>query len=430
MQSISVAVIVSSVSLAAQTNLVPNPGFESLLQIPCNCQQEGDMERNVVAWHQGAQSTADILTLDADSSCYAHPTSKKGYRHGYELPHSGKAMAMIMTTANEYNWREYVGTTLTQPLQAGKRYYAEAYVSLAEGSGLASNNIGFLFGTGNYAERDGYMITADPQVNWQQVITNVNGWTKISGYFVATEAYTTVMIGNFLPREQTTFKCTPVITGNISRSPNLCAYYIDDILIRPAGDLMVTGDSVVNVGAIASLVAKGGQSYTWVDTRQPNSVLGTSPELKIAVTKRTTFRVTSGDDALEITVNVRKTTLAYAETLRGRKVRKGRTVVVHHEEITVSVHDKNDVDGDSVTIYYGDSLVAEHVALTKKKQSFTIKVDKNSPKQLILYAENLGSVPPNTAALTIKDGKESTDIVLGSDYKFCDSVMLMYKEED
>jgi hypothetical protein len=103
---------------------------------------------------------------------------------------------------------------------------------------------------------------------------------------------------------------------------------------------------------------------------------------------------------------------------------------VHSDEIIVSVHDKNEIDGDSISLYYGDSLIVEHLALTKKKQSFTIKVDKNYPRQIILYAENLGSIPPNTAELTIKDGKETTDIVLGSDFKWCDSIMILYKKED
>ena len=158
-------------------------------------------------------------------------------------------------------------------------------------------------------------------------------------------------------------------------------------------------------------------------------IIGTDAVLKIKVSRKTTFRVKSGDDYIDLTVNVRKTTPAYTETINGRKVRKGRNVIVHHEEIVIQVHDKNEVDGDSIALYYGDSLVTQHVSLGKRKQSFTIKVDKYTPRQLILYAENLGSVPPNTAALTIKDGRDTTDVVLGSDFKFCDSVMLTYKED-
>ena len=414
----------------AQENLVPNPGFEELLNIPCGCQQFGDMEKNVKYWRQGAMSTADILSTEADSNCYSHPTSTAGFHHGVEQPHDGKVMAMIMTSANSDSWREYVGTTLTQPLVKGVRYYVEAYVSLADGSGLASNNIGFLFDTGSYVVSTGTMIYGNPQVNQNALLPNTTGWTKIGGFFTADANYTTFKIGNFFRHDQTLFANNGKTNPKITKLYDLCAYYIDDIVVRPATDLSVAGDTLVYAGATATLNASGGSDLTWVDTRHPKQVVGTGVQLKIPVTIRTTFRVTSSDgDYREITVNVKKQQLVYISELEGRKVRKGRTINVTHEEITVYVHDKNEVDGDSISLYYGDSLIVEHVALTKKKKAFTIKVDKEQPKQLILYAENLGSVPPNTAALTIKDGKQSIDITLGSDFKFCDSVMLVYKEE-
>lgn len=421
---ISIAVLGTSTSIAAQ-NLVPNPGFETLLNIPCQCQQTGDMEKNVAHWHQGAASTADIMTTDAGPDCYANPKADS-YNFGSQAPHSGKAMAVLICGVDP-DWIEYVGTTLTKPMVIGQRYYVEAYVSLGNKCGQASNNLGFVFGTGPYTPAQGYSRSEIPQINCTRVIGNDSVWNKIGGYFTADKAYTTITIGNFM-LESTTF--VPVKSANSQSMSDRCCYFIDDIVVRSAGDLTATGDSIVNIGAKATLIAKGGNKYSWVDVRQPKVVLGTDAELKIPVMKKTTYRVSSGGDAVEITVDVRKTAPVYTQTLNGRKVRKGRTVNVSHDEVTISIHDKNEVDGDSVSLYYGDSLVCEHVSLTKKKQSFTIKVDKENPKQLILYAENLGSVPPNTAELTVKDGKNTTEIVLGSDFKWCDSIMLVYKEDD
>lgn len=423
--------ICSAVLLAASythaQNLVPNPGFEELLHIPCNCQQQGDMEHNVAGWKQGAESTADILTLKAQKDCYAHPLSNGGYKHGNEKPHSGETMAMIMTTANSGNWREYVGTTLTTPLEAGSKYYVEAWVSLVEGSGFATNNIGFLFRTGDYFTEAATVYYGTPQFNHTTIITTSNGWVKIGGTFTATENYTNVVIGNFLPQEQLA-KQVNKVEGTYSRNGDMAAYYIDDIVVRRAGNLSATGDTLVAIGNTATFLAKGGSTYKWVDVKNPNVVLGTTAEFKIPVHRKTTFRVSSGDDEVEITVNVRKSGPVYRDELNGRKVRKGRSLIVHNEEITIQVHDKNEVDGDSISLFYGDSLVAQHIALTKKKQSFTIKVNRHQPQQIILYAENLGSVPPNTAEMTIRDGKESTSIILGSDFKWSDSVMITYKE--
>lgn len=421
---ICIALFATATLLPAQ-NLVPNPGFETILHVPCECQQTGDMEKNVGNWHQGAASTADIMHTDAGPNCYANPKANS-YNFGSQPPHTGKAMAVLICGVDP-GWIEYVGTTLTKPMVIGQRYYVEAYVSLGNKCGQASSNLGFFFGTGEYQPASGYSRVETPQVICTRVIDNDTVWNKIGGYFTADKAYTTVTIGNFM-LESTTFVAVKS-TGAENMSDRSC-YFIDDVVVRSAGDLTATGDSVVNVGAKATLIAKGGKNYSWVDIRQPKVVLGTDAELKIPVMKKTTYRVSSGDDAAEVTVDVRKAGPVYTQTLNGRKVRKGRTVYVSHEEITVSLHDKNEVDGDSISMYYGDSLVCEHVALTKKKQSFKIRVDKTYPKQLILYAENLGSVPPNTAELTVKDGKNSTQIVLGSDFKWCDSILLVYKEDD
>ncbi|MCK6640465.1 MAG: hypothetical protein L6Q81_10280 [Bacteroidia bacterium] len=406
-------------------NLVPNPGFENLKQVPCN-PMFGDPSAFISDWKQGSQGTADILSRRATPTCYANTNSSSGMSIGSENPHGGDNMGMIMTSVRQ-DYREYLGAVLTQPLVPGKRYYAEVYVTLADRSGFGTNNIGFLFRTGEFKTASGYQIIEKPQINNTEIITTMNGWVKVSGTFTATEACTHFIIGNFLPEADT--KKQIIKAGNTDLYHDHSAYYIDDVCIKLASDLTAAGDSVVAIGATATLTASGGSSYKWFDVSNPNVIIGTDAVLKIKVSRKTTFRVKSGDDYIDLTVNVRKTTPAYTETINGRKVRKGRNVIVHHEEIVIQVHDKNEVDGDSIALYYGDSLVTQHVSLGKRKQSFTIKVDKYTPRQLILYAENLGSVPPNTAALTIKDGRDTTDVVLGSDFKFCDSVLLTYKED-
>lgn len=392
-------------------NLVPNPGFEnnSLKRFA-----EEINTTNIPGWRQGAGSTADIYTTKVRNPNTDFKTP---------IPRTGNSMAHIISgPAN--SWVEFITADLTSPLQPGKTYYCEAWVKLVDGCNQSGNGLGFFFAPAGYVRPPGNCRTETPQVRPGVFAGDTKNWTRISGTFTADKEYTSITFGNFFDGSQS-FQTIDSLKPN---STYRCRYYVDDIVVR-YGNLTVTGDSIVNIGATATLIAEGGKTYSWVDTRNPNVVLGTSSVLKVPLSKKTTFRVTSDGDQLEITVNVRKTMPAYTESINGRKVRKGRNVIVHHEEIVIQVHDKNEVDGDSIALYYGDSLVTQHVSLGKRKQSFTIKVDKYTPRQLILYAENLGSVPPNTAALTIKDGRDTTDVVLGSDFKFCDSVLLTYKED-
>ena len=116
--------------------------------------------------------------------------------------------------------------------------------------------------------------------------------------------------------------------------------------------------------------------------------------------------------------------------LNGREVKRGRTIIVHSDVIEISVYDKYTEDGDSISLYYGDSLIVQHFVLMNEDSTFTIRIDKEHPKQIILFAENLGTSPPNTAAMVLDDGRKETDVSLTSDLQSCDSFMLIYKEKD
>lgn len=417
------------VSVSAQ-NLVPNPGFEELLQIPCNCMQN-NMSQYVRNWDAVSPGTSDILTDQAEPNCYANPNSAKYPALGTQAPHGGHAYAMIMTYCDDKrDYREYIGVKLKQPLIPGKKYYAEMYVSLADYSGYYTNNLGISFFTGEMKKWSEYVILHEPQVNQTAMVDNCTGWVKVSGTFVAAEAYTFLVIGNFISSANTNHESrnvtVPGQTSGFNSYRNYAGYYIDDIVVKRASTLAVSGDTLVPAGNIASLMAVGSKTYAWADSAKPAVILGKSPALKLAVEKRRTFYVYGDDDTAMITVNVSRPQIL--KELNGRKVKKGRVVPVENNKITITVFDNNKIDGDSISLYYGDSCIVESYKLTKKKKSFTIYIDKEHPRQLILYAVNQGEMPPNTASVIISDGKNSTSIVLSSDLKTCDSIQFMYKE--
>ena len=92
-----------------------------------------------------------------------------------------------------------------------------------------------------------------------------------------------------------------------------------------------------------------------------------------------------------------------------------RQIEVTHDSITVSLYDNGEVDGDSVTLIYNDKILTTHLRLTEKPVTFTIKINPgNSRNELVMYAENLGSIPPNTALMVIYDGDKRYEINVSS----------------
>lgn len=67
---------------------------------------------------------------------------------------------------------------------------------------------------------------------------------------------------------------------------------------------------------------------------------------------------------------------------------------------TVEIHfyDNAEIDGDSISLFMNNQLVFEHVRLSDKPHivKFAVK-DLSETNELVMVAENLGSIPPNTS---------------------------------
>ena len=73
-------------------------------------------------------------------------------------------------------------------------------------------------------------------------------------------------------------------------------------------------------------------------------------------------------------------------------------IPVSGDFVELHFYDNGQVDGDSISLFLNDKLIFEHIRLTDKAYSIKLSVrELNSSNELIMVAENLGSIPPNTA---------------------------------
>jgi hypothetical protein len=184
---------------------------------------------------------------------------------------------------------------------------------------------------------------------------------------------------------------------------------------------------LVPEGTTVILTAYGSKNYKWSDSLSPSVIIGNDDQLKVTMMHDKTFIVQGEGGRVTHTVRILKPEALILKELNGRKVKKGRTIEVDDPNVTITLWDKDEIDGDSVSIYYGDSCIVSNYSLTRKKKTFEVELSQYYPEQLILYAVNMGAKPPNTAAILIRAGKEEVNIVLSSDLKSCDAVLLMYK---
>jgi hypothetical protein len=102
------------------------------------------------------------------------------------------------------------------------------------------------------------------------------------------------------------------------------------------------------------------------------------------------------------------------------------------DSLTISLYDNGIVDGDVVSVVMNGQILFSKQMLTLKANSKTIHITKDTPDSLllILYAENLGSIPPNTGLLTVHDGQSVYEEFFSADLSTNAGIMLIRKKDE
>jgi len=98
-------------------------------------------------------------------------------------------------------------------------------------------------------------------------------------------------------------------------------------------------------------------------------------------------------------------------------------------EIRLDLYDNGEIDGDTVSIYHNNVLLVSHARLSQKP--ITIHVDVNAANpyhELVMVAENLGSIPPNTSLMIISAGSKRYKVFISSTEQNNAKVVLNLKE--
>jgi len=116
---------------------------------------------------------------------------------------------------------------------------------------------------------------------------------------------------------------------------------------------------------------------------------------------------------------------AEPQKLTRRKINpNAQRVTVQSPNLVVKLYDHKRIDGDIVSINYKGNWIIDKYKLTASRYEFKLDVEEGAKDNyLLFYANNLGSEPPNTAAIIIEDGVgEAQKVILNADLKQCDLI--------
>jgi outer membrane protein OmpA-like peptidoglycan-associated protein len=218
-----------SVAQDAQ-NMVENPSFEAI---------EGKIKRGgainvAVGWMSPTKAAADLYSGKVKEG---YGTPKNTY--GIEEPQEGKNYAGLRAFSyNDKEPRNYISTKLKLPLRKGSSYCVKFYVSLAEGSKYASNNIGVNFSKKQYNIDENKSIMTSTHVEHKDnpVFNAVFGWDEVCGTYVAKGGEKFLTIGNFYSNGETQNQRLKKAKDFTGTSVMSAYYYIDNVSVVMVDD--------------------------------------------------------------------------------------------------------------------------------------------------------------------------------------------------
>ena len=88
-----------------------------------------------------------------------------------------------------------------------------------------------------------------------------------------------------------------------------------------------------------------------------------------------------------------------------RKKKVFTTIPVSGDSISLSFYDNAIVDGDSISLFLDGRMIFSHIKLSDKPYTVKLAVNELSEEsELVMVAENLGDIPPNTSYMVAMVG--------------------------
>lgn len=267
-------------ALSAQ-NLVPNPGFETMLGMPTAQDQ-----LNLAQPWQGLNATPDLFVRNQVSlpvnpcDLVNIPQNTAGYCDERTGQNGYAGIQFEFTT----NYREYLSIPLNVPLVAGEIYRIEFYAQRADSSRYACNRLGALL-TNNIPIQPGTgVIPFTPQLEFASVLADTANWILITMLYPASGGENYITIGLFRDDADASLSKTDfgVHNSGCINYDNSAYYFIDDVAVRPLNEtVQILGDTVVCPNESTVLTADANVPFWWSTSDNPTDTFSLNTDITV-----------------------------------------------------------------------------------------------------------------------------------------------------
>lgn len=235
-KKLNIFLVLFSIKIVAQVNLVPNYSFEDTVACPSGASQI----YNALGWMN--PSTSINSNSDYFNSCNSSGLGIPTNGVGFQNAKTGNAYAGFYAFNLAFpNYYEYIETMLSDTLKKDTVYCVSFYLSLAEMSGYCTNNIGVYF-SNNLVTTTTDIILVTPQlVNTTVILSDKIEWMKVEWQYTALGGEKYITIGNF----NSTFTSDTLYVGGAV--PDGSYYYIDDVFVGDCATVTTANIIIPNI---------------------------------------------------------------------------------------------------------------------------------------------------------------------------------------
>lgn len=217
--------LASLVSSISAQNLVPNPGFDTVVNCQTGILLPGSTISDAEGWVSPSQASADHF--NACHTTFSLNLMEPTNFMGTQEPLSGDSYAGVITfedTTITSNYREYIQIQLTEPLAQNVEYSIGFSCSLADDAMYAADGLGMHVSVDQVVEPSQYIMNVTPQLV-SGVVNDDENWVQIFGTYTAAGGESYVTLGCFTDDESVILEDTGA--GFFVRA----YYYVDNVYV-------------------------------------------------------------------------------------------------------------------------------------------------------------------------------------------------------
>jgi hypothetical protein len=138
-------------------------------------------------------------------------------------------------------------------------------------------------------------------------------------------------------------------------------------------------------------------------------------------------KATRSDFPVDIEQNESLALIQQSIRLQPRSTQVLKTIVVDTSKIKIELYDDAVVDGDTISVFINNKLLLYRQRLTEKPLEIDFSAFPGTEYELVMYADNLGLIPPNTALMVVTAGNKKFEVYLSSSEQKSAAVKFVYR---